>query len=766
MKSISRVRIIPFVLLFIGLVIASPGMSQTCLAYDQYMHYTFHSPASATEYAKFSRQIIHQSDWVYTVIHVDTGDVGSPVADEVIAVNVSSGEASLPASVLAPSDKGFYCFDVREDGTAFFSTFQTNPPPDSHYLMSYDMSNAASWSYLDSAYQFLFDPFRYFDAGMTAAYVADQSPRLFVFNIADPGDIVQDSYFTLPQVPRKVLLSDNEGYLFILGDTRFYIYSLQAWWNPQLVASMYLGSSATDMIQVGSYLLIAGVDKVTRFDISDPTAPFFEWIVYLDEVEDVTSIAVAGSNLYAAGPSGPVEIQDISDYHNAQYRASVPLLPSQLNDPALDAQGTEFYAAFGDRGYFGYDVSDFREAQPASSVPMGRTMAAMDVGGRSWFVTVGYGRFRVVDVQNPLAPAEIGYTPFNYTQPTDVWCDISNAYVTTQNGEFVSYSVVDRENPELIGSCTVGPCLGLDVYGSYAFVAAGPLGLKVVGVRDPANPSVVATVPGYYEETTSVAIVSAGTSVAYALQSNSPASGGECGLAVVDIGTPWSPQVFDIVSVPRSSRAFQIDDYVVLYGEGNLTFVDVSSSFYPEVESVIGLPGTGDGITYVDGHFYIADGERGMQVVEWSPGFMPRLVGNLPMEQSAMDVAALGDYVYLATEPAGISVAYRNCAGASPVPDHDVVTADVLSQNEPNPFNPLTMIVYELVEPVPVNLEVFDLTGRRIAVLRDGTVEMAGRHAVEWTGRDHLGQLVPSGVYCYRLRAGAHSETRKMVLIR
>jgi flagellar hook assembly protein FlgD len=89
-----------------------------------------------------------------------------------------------------------------------------------------------------------------------------------------------------------------------------------------------------------------------------------------------------------------------------------------------------------------------------------------------------------------------------------------------------------------------------------------------------------------------------------------------------------------------------------------------------------------------------------------------------------------------------------------------------LDQNFPNPFNPLTTISYELARAVPVKLCVYDVAGRLVRGLRDGGVEQAGRHCVEWDGRDDRGLRVASGVYIYRLEAGDLVTTRRMVLLK
>ncbi len=83
-----------------------------------------------------------------------------------------------------------------------------------------------------------------------------------------------------------------------------------------------------------------------------------------------------------------------------------------------------------------------------------------------------------------------------------------------------------------------------------------------------------------------------------------------------------------------------------------------------------------------------------------------------------------------------------------------------LLPNYPNPFNPQTTITYELPEEANVNLSVYDLQGRRVAVLVDGYCE-AGRRQVVWNAAD-----MPSGVYMAVLQAGSERRMQRMTLIK
>ena len=87
-----------------------------------------------------------------------------------------------------------------------------------------------------------------------------------------------------------------------------------------------------------------------------------------------------------------------------------------------------------------------------------------------------------------------------------------------------------------------------------------------------------------------------------------------------------------------------------------------------------------------------------------------------------------------------------------------------LGANYPNPFNPSTMIPYQLPASMHVRLEVFNILGQRIAALVDGE-RSAGFHTASWDGTDAAGQAVGAGVYLYRLSGDGVQATRSMLLI-
>ncbi|MBK7704042.1 MAG: hypothetical protein IPI34_14720 [bacterium] len=88
-----------------------------------------------------------------------------------------------------------------------------------------------------------------------------------------------------------------------------------------------------------------------------------------------------------------------------------------------------------------------------------------------------------------------------------------------------------------------------------------------------------------------------------------------------------------------------------------------------------------------------------------------------------------------------------------------------LAQNHPNPFNPSTRVEFALDAAGPVEVAVYDLGGRRIAVLADGTFA-AGAHSAVWDGRDGDGRAAPAGQYRCVLRTAAGDVSRSMTLVK
>lgn len=94
-----------------------------------------------------------------------------------------------------------------------------------------------------------------------------------------------------------------------------------------------------------------------------------------------------------------------------------------------------------------------------------------------------------------------------------------------------------------------------------------------------------------------------------------------------------------------------------------------------------------------------------------------------------------------------------------------MVTDYLLEQNYPNPFNPTTVIEYRILDPGFVNLNIYDVLGRKIRTLVNEN-QGNGIYRVEWNGKNDSEYDVSSGIYFYRVESENFVDTKKMMLVR
>ena len=92
--------------------------------------------------------------------------------------------------------------------------------------------------------------------------------------------------------------------------------------------------------------------------------------------------------------------------------------------------------------------------------------------------------------------------------------------------------------------------------------------------------------------------------------------------------------------------------------------------------------------------------------------------------------------------------------GISDIPDFELL------QNNPNPFNPSTIISYKLFTAGKVSLKIYNLTGKQIAVLVD-QVQNPGNYSIEFNTGSY--PELSSGIYFYKLQTNYSSDIKKMI---
>jgi hypothetical protein len=88
-----------------------------------------------------------------------------------------------------------------------------------------------------------------------------------------------------------------------------------------------------------------------------------------------------------------------------------------------------------------------------------------------------------------------------------------------------------------------------------------------------------------------------------------------------------------------------------------------------------------------------------------------------------------------------------------------------LQPGQPNPFRDGTTLRFQVPASEDVELDVFDVQGRRVRELVSSRLD-AGSHTVHWDGRDDRGNPLASGLYFYRLAQGGEFVTGRALRMR
>ena len=135
----------------------------------------------------------------------------------------------------------------------------------------------------------------------------------------------------------------------------------------------------------------------------------------------------------------------------------------------------------------------------------------------------------------------------------------------------------------------------------------------------------------------------------------------------------------------------------------------------------------------------------------------------MPEPNSGFVAIAAGDGYSLGIRRAG-STAVEDDPTPDPDEPADLPSAYAITSGSPNPFNPGTTVSFYLPKPCNMSVTVYDLRGRLVRTIWDGTLE-AGSHHAEWNGRDERGVTAPAGMYLVRLEtASGIVRSQKMTL--
>jgi len=200
--------------------------------------------------------------------------------------------------------------------------------------------------------------------------------------------------------------------------------------------------------------------------------------------------------------------------------------------------------------------------------------------------------------------------------------------------------------------------------------------------------------------------------------------------------------------------------------ETRLTFDDVPISAAPvsvfgeSVHLVWSEDEDGDGTSEISYLKSLDNGET------WEPEFRLSPQAN---DAYAPSIAAFNEDVYVVWEEKGEIFFRRSSLPPSAAEKPGALPGEFqLFQNYPNPFNPKTTLKFYLPQPAEVILSIIDINGKVIKRFQQGLLN-PGMHSVQWASSNESGDLLPSGIYYYRIDARAgetrHTDVKKMIFV-
>ncbi len=171
-----------------------------------------------------------------------------------------------------------------------------------------------------------------------------------------------------------------------------------------------------------------------------------------------------------------------------------------------------------------------------------------------------------------------------------------------------------------------------------------------------------------------------------------------------------------------------------------------------ELKGTVGQPVMGDGAEGMDIEYSVNGDE--LRVLVYNIGSQAIASG----DHELLSIPISGSLVLTGVEAADY---YGNILN---VTSRTIPAQFSLSQNRPNPFNPLTTISLSMPVSADWTLTIFNISGQ--VVRQYSGSDNAGTVRITWDGTDNYGQKVASGIYLYRATAGQYTETRKMVLMK
>jgi len=634
------------------------------------------------------------------------------------------------------------------------------------------------------------------------AYVSYLGHNVHLIDLSNPTQ----------QTPIGILSWINLSSVEVVGDLLygskgagwgFFIFNVSDLENPTFVGVSDELMDATDIAVAGSYAYISDSDEGMRvYDVSDPTLPVLMGGVGC--AESARALALIGDHAYVAydrqyHDAGSLQVIDIGQVASPEMIGRLDSIHGlcvdiadgpatfafvgendslkvvNYGDPSapvvvagvellyysteLKVQGDYAYVAVEEAGLQIFDVDDPLDPTAVGSIATPDKAWGLDVVGNTAYIAALDSGLVIVDVTDPTAPSRLGEVSFA-SEARGVKIEESYAFVAALFAGLYVVNVADPDAPFIVANLPLpDAATDLEVRSGLAFVTTFEAGLQIIDVSDPSNPYIrgSADTPGYSYD------IALGNGIAYVAD-------GQAGVQVIDIHDPSAPVNIGAIDTPEWAHDLVLaGSCIIVADRPGLVFVPHQcGDATPALLSFFELVESAESVTVA---WSLADwGEHiGLRLMasnesrQWVVPHVDEGGGRYRAEDHRAPMGPFETITYRLYLTSGdgdeMLLAEKAVSLTRDVPPARLVGAF------PNPFNPTTTIHFTSSQPGQVQLAVFDLSGRRVAILVDEALQ-AGAHERTWGGLGSDGSPVAAGVYFCRLEVEGYSEVRKLSLIK
>ncbi|MCK4548078.1 MAG: T9SS type A sorting domain-containing protein [Candidatus Eisenbacteria sp.] len=484
------------------------------------------------------------------------------------------------------------------------------------------------------------------------AFIADGTSGLRVIDISHPSSPADSGVMSGPPFDaRAVVLAGN--YAFIADSlSGMHVIDITTPSDP-IYGEMYdCGCSILGVTVEGNYAFVCGPGVFEIVDIENPLVPEYA-ASPLSWPGTGYHIAITGNHAYVAHGSHGLTVVDI-DVTSATFGQIVTTCPTNGHARAVSIIGNWAYVADGAAGLTLVNIRDPENPEVVANLDTPGSAHGLAVAGEYAYVANGDFGVSAVDIAEPVLP------PFAVAQldlpgaPGPITLCGDCAYIgDVSDGCLKVVDVSDPSNPWLADSIdTPGDANDVAVSGDYAYVADGTPSLTVLDVSDPAHP----TLGGHLKAQGDVTDITISGDYAYISVASADAPDFN-GYYAIDITDPLHPVIAEKCYIPgagrRASSISVHDGYAYLAdGAKGLRVVDILDCTY----STYNTPGLAHDVAISNSYAYIAYGESGLQIVDVSNPDSLFLVGSYDTPGIARAVVLRDSLALVADDAAGLMI--------------------------------------------------------------------------------------------------------------